>query len=135
MEKKYSSDQSSLLNKSYSVLNNPISRGLYLLKINNINFDKEATHIGDEINSDKQEILMHVLELNEQIDEIESAKQVEELESKLYHFILPLKNELKIAFNSKDFDKAVLILTKMKYYQNVDERLKELKLKFNLTND
>lgn len=78
---------------------------------------------------------MHVLELNEEIDDIESAKQVEELESKLYQFILPLKNELKVAFKNNNFDQAIRILTKMKYYQNVDERLQELKLKFNLTND
>jgi hypothetical protein len=77
---------------------------------------------------------MHILELNEEIDDIESAEKVEELESKLFEFILPLKNELKEAFKSKNFDQAVRVLTKMKYYQNVDERLKELKLKFNLTN-
>ena len=45
----------------------------------------------------------------------------------------PFENQLEIAFNSNNTNDAVRIISKMKYYQNVYERLIELKLKFNLS--
>ena len=73
-------------------------------------------------------------QLNELIDEITETRQVEELEAKLNEIILPFEKQLKASFERNDFENAVEILSKMKYYQNVTERLEDLKLKFDIKN-
>lgn len=104
---------------------------MYLLDLKNVNYEKEAVHT-NQSDEDKSHILMQILELNETIDEIKEAKQVDELEKQLEIIIHPLEKEFEAAFNKKDFKQAVDVVSKMKYYRNVDERLKDLKLKFKL---
>ena len=130
-EKQYSADHASQLNKAYHTLMNPIERGLYMLELKNIDYEKESyTMINPEC---KKPILMEVLELNEQIDEITESKEVEKLEEKLYNTMRPFKIQLENEFAANNNEEVIRIIIKMKYYQNVFERLADLKLKFNLT--
>lgn len=114
------------------MLKNPIERGLYLLELNGIDYEIESSKLGQEESSEKQQILMDILELNELIDEIDNENQLEELEERVNEVISPLENELTKAFASTDMNRAVKLLGKMKYYQNIVERLDDLKLKFNI---
>ena len=120
------------MNKAFTTLSNPIDRGLYLLKLNQIDYKMESNIQSKQEDADKQKILVDILELNELIDEITETRQVEELEAKLNEIILPFEKQLKASFERNDFENAVEILSKMKYYQNVTERLEDLKLKFDI---
>ena len=111
----------------------PIERALYMLELRGIDYESEARRI-HESDNDRQKILIDILELNEMIDDIQTRDQVIELEKKLIELIKPYKYELDEAFNSNKFENAIRVLSKIKYYENIDERLKELKLKFSLTN-
>jgi molecular chaperone HscB len=122
------------MNKAFTTLSNPIDRGLYLLKLNQIDYKMESNIQSKQEDADKQKILVDILELNELIDEITETRQVEELEAKLNEIILPFEKQLKASFERNDFENAVEILSKMKYYQNVTERLEDLKLKFDIIN-
>ena len=122
------------MNKAFTTLSNPIDRGLYLLKLNQIDYKMESNIQSKQEDADKQKILVDILELNELIDEITETRQVEELEAKLNEIILPFEKQLKASFERNDFENAVEILSKMKYYQNVTERLEDLKLKFDIKN-
>ena len=122
------------MNKAFTTLSNPIDRGLYLLKLNQIDYKMESNIQSKQEDADKQKILVDILELNELIDEITETRQVEELEEKLNEIILPFEKQLKASFERNDFENAVEILSKMKYYQNVTERLEDLKLKFDIKN-
>ncbi len=122
------------MNKAFTTLSNPIDRGLYLLKMNQIDYKMESNIQSKQEDADKQKILVDILELNELIDEITETRQVEELEAKLNEIILPFEKQLKASFERNDFENAVEILSKMKYYQNVTERLEDLKLKFDIKN-
>jgi hypothetical protein len=103
-----------------------------MLELKNINFEKEANDLISP-DGERNKILMDILELNEEIDEITNVSQVIDLEKKLFKIMNPFENQLEIAFNSNNTNDAVRIISKMKYYQNVYERLIELKLKFNLS--
>lgn len=104
-----------------------------MLELVNEDYEKEATET-HETDSERNKILMEILELNELIDEIKRPEEVEELENKLEEIMGPFEKELENAFKTKDYKLAVSILSKMKYFKNVNDRLMDLKLKFNLVN-
>lgn len=122
-----------MLNKAFDVLKNPIKRGEYLLSLIDPNFASEVIE-SHESDAERKEILMEIMELNEIIDEIKLPKEVEELAERLQEIINPFEDELEKAFSSKDYQKACSIVSKMKYFKNVDERIKDLQLKFNIEN-
>lgn len=99
-------------------------------------FERETVDTSsDELDTAKTRILMEILELNEKIDEISTANQVEGLEIELSEIMRPFESELEKAFERGELKRCVDILSKMKYYRNVDERLKELKFKYKLLED
>ena len=132
IEQELSADQSSLVNKAYRILSSPIQRACYLLELNGIDYETAAAESVEANPSQDVELLMHVLELNERLDEIERPEQVEELETKLGEIMAPFEENLDQVISKGNYRAAVHVISKMKYYQNVDERLQELKLKFNL---
>ena len=132
MEKEYSSSHASRLNKAYNVLSSPIERGQYMLELNEVDYEKEAYEALDRADDDRQQILSDIMELNELLDEITTKEQLIQLENKLDLVMEPFEKQLEAAFEALDLKKAVKVVAKMKYYQNIDERLKDLKLKFDL---
>ena len=126
------------MNKGYRALQSSISRALYLLELNGIHLNQESTESGanddDMEKAEKQKILMLVLELNEQLDEVDSREKLEELQKSVNVLMEPLEKYIEEAFEKKDLKLALKLVTKMKYFQNVDERLQDLRLKFDLNN-
>ena len=125
-----------------------------MLELKKINFEKESYNLS-QTDEERNKILFEILELNELIDEIdqvllfhilifknsfftyekyEKAEQIYELEMRVSQIIKPFEIELAKALNSSDYSSAVKIIAKLKYYQNIYERLINLKLKFELTN-
>lgn len=131
-EKKYSAEQASLVNKAYRTLSNPISRGLYMLQLEGIDFERESVETADEVDREKQMLLMSVLEMNEQLDEIKDKSSVKKLEDELSEVLAPLESQLDSALVGKDFKRAVKVIAKLKYFKNIEDRLEDLKLKFDL---
>ena len=121
-----------MINKAYRILDSPIQRAIYILKLNGFNYEKEAFETDTDVC--KKKILIDVLELNELLDEIETSAQVESLEKKLEETMRPFQKELEQAISLKNFKEAIHVIAKMKYYKNIDDRLQDLKLKFNLNN-
>lgn len=135
-EKQYSADQSRMINKAYRTLASPISRAIYLLKLNNVSYAEgqidQANDQDPGADQEQQRILLQIMELNETIDEIQTNEELEELEKKLEAIMEPFEKQFEQAFTKRDFSSAVKIVAKMKYFKNIDERLKDLKLEFQL---
>ena len=121
------------MNKAYSTLLNPIERATYMLALKGVDYERQARLDGNAADkAEVQRILMEVMELNEFVDEIAEPRQVEELEARLDKVIGPLEEQIGKAFAAGDLAGAVRILAKMRYYQNISERLAELKFRFHL---
>ena len=103
-----------------------------MLELNEVDYEKEAYEALDRADDDRQQILSDIMELNELLDEITTKEQLIQLENKLDLVMEPFEKQLEAAFEALDLKKAVKVVAKMKYYQNIDERLKDLKLKFDL---
>ncbi|XP_014474678.1 PREDICTED: iron-sulfur cluster co-chaperone protein HscB, mitochondrial [Dinoponera quadriceps] len=120
-EKQISEDVSSLVNKAYSTLAHPLKRGLYMLQLKGISIPE------DTINLDL-EFLMEIMERNEEIESvIEDKDKVLELAKKSKEELDILSRQVAEAFCKEDIKTAAKILTKMKYYDSINNRLKKLK--------
>ena len=76
---------------------------------------------------------MNIMELNEELDTFTNDSELIQIQLKLEQILSPLESELKNAFEKKDFHTAIEVISKMNYYKNVDDRLRELKFKRKLT--
>ncbi|XP_006869259.1 PREDICTED: iron-sulfur cluster co-chaperone protein HscB, mitochondrial [Chrysochloris asiatica] len=121
-EKDFSEKHSTLVNDAYKTLLAPLSRGLYLLKLRGIEISE-----GTDYEMDKQ-FLMEIMEINEKLAEAQSEAAMNEIES-----IVAVKQKECIdnasrAFEQDDFEKAKGILTKMRYFSNIEEKVKLKKI-------
>ncbi|XP_038059203.1 iron-sulfur cluster co-chaperone protein HscB-like [Patiria miniata] len=117
-EQDYSAMQSSEVNKAYSTLLKPLSRGLYLLELNGLTIEEGDSGI-------EAEFLMEVMDTNETLAETEEEATVrrigEENAVKLEFF---LKN-LSQAFSERNYPLAREILMRLKYFSNIDDKVKD----------
>lgn len=71
-EQVLSEEYSSLVNKAYATLLNPLDRGLYLLNLEGISIEEEAVTMDAEM-------LMYIMEKNEEVEEADSEQAFSEL--------------------------------------------------------
>ncbi|XP_039248355.1 iron-sulfur cluster co-chaperone protein HscB-like isoform X2 [Styela clava] len=118
-EKDLSAQISSLLNVAYKTLLDPLSRGVYMLKQRGITIDEE-TQLSNP------EFLMEIMELNEQISSSENEENLRKIQDEVVETYNELINEISIAFNSNKLVDAKEYIIKLRYYNNVSEKLKHL---------
>ncbi|XP_004690920.1 PREDICTED: iron-sulfur cluster co-chaperone protein HscB, mitochondrial [Condylura cristata] len=121
-EKDFSKKHSTLVNDAYKTLLAPLSRGLYLLKLCGVEIPE-----GTDYEMDSQ-FLMEIMEINEKLAENHSEAATKEIESIVRAKQEELTDSVSRAFEEDDFEKAKEILTKMKYFSNVEEKIKLKKI-------
>ncbi|XP_062038703.1 iron-sulfur cluster co-chaperone protein HscB isoform X3 [Lepus europaeus] len=82
---------------------------------------------GTDYEMDKQ-FLMEIMEINEKLAEAQSEAAMKEIESIVRAKQKELTDNVGKAFEQDDFEKAKEILTKMRYFSNVEEKLKLKKI-------
>ncbi|RIA96340.1 hypothetical protein C1645_707999 [Glomus cerebriforme] len=111
-EYNYASQQSSLINKAYQVLRDPLSRAKYMLQLNNVSIS-ESESLQD------QELLMEVLDVREQLEGATNENNVKAIKNESEGRINNISAKLSQAFNSNDFDKAKDLTVKLQYWYNI----------------
>ncbi|XP_076751679.1 iron-sulfur cluster co-chaperone protein HscB-like protein, mitochondrial [Xylocopa sonorina] len=120
-EKELSEILSSLVNKAYSTLSNPLKRGLYMLELNNITISEET----DNVNA---EFLMEIMEKNEEVDDAaDDEEKIKKLAEENRAVLNDLIRKVADAFRQNDIKEAEFLLIRMKYYDTINNRLKKLK--------
>ncbi|XP_058888905.1 iron-sulfur cluster co-chaperone protein HscB-like isoform X2 [Acipenser ruthenus] len=118
-EQELSEKQSALVNEAYRTLLGPLSRGLYMLKLQGLQLE-EGTHFAME-----PQFLNEIMEINESL----AATQTEEEASDIGHCIQDRLQELirdvSESFSKGDLKKAKMLLAKMKYFVNIEDKVKE----------
>ena len=118
-EQEISENWSALINEAYSTLINPMKRALYLLE-----------YYGDPLLEKDQpkldnEFLMEIMELNEEVDGIDTQEDIKTLKESINDKINDLHESLMKKFENKDISQAKIIVAKMQYFHNVKNQLKE----------
>ncbi|ESO89641.1 hypothetical protein LOTGIDRAFT_96796, partial [Lottia gigantea] len=119
-EKSHAADQSSLVNKAYSVLTKPLHRAIYMLELHD-NPIEESSAISDP------EFLMEIMELNEELAEVDSPEDLKIFEEQNESNIVKNIQEISAAFKSKNIPSAHELAIKLQYYSNISEKIKDLK--------
>lgn len=120
-EKDFSIQHSSLVNRAYRMLAKPLTRGLYMLRLSEEDLEKE-TQIDLEFLDD-------VMEINEAIIEADSIETIVKLEIENQRVIDQLVRQISKAFEEDDKTLAKICLVKLKYYSNIDDKIKDFKVK------
>ncbi|XP_066466072.1 iron-sulfur cluster co-chaperone protein HscB [Tiliqua scincoides] len=121
-EQGFSEQQSSLVNKAYRTLRSPLSRGLYLLELHGVELEKGTDPEAD------LDFLSEVLEMNEKLAQAGSDGKIEALEADLAAKQEELTEGVSRAFDQGDLQGAKKLLAKMKYFANLEDKLKAKKV-------
>ncbi|NWX45848.1 HSC20 protein, partial [Steatornis caripensis] len=121
-EQRYSEQHSSLINKAYRTLLNPLSRGLYLLELNGVEPAQETDCDADPV------FLTEIMEINEKLAEPGNEDILEETETLIKVKQEELTKEVTTAFERGDLQEAKKLLAKMKYFANLEDKLKNKKI-------
>lgn len=104
--------QSSQINHAYQTLSAVDSRAAYLLQLQQQDHHLEQS-IGD------LDFLQHALELREQLEEAESAEQLESLRTEVQQWLQSLSREFKIDYQEQDWAEARDTTRKLRFMQKV----------------
>lgn len=121
-ELEISEQYSALVNKAYSVLLQPLARGLYILQLHGINVEEDTTETDPQF-------LAEIMETNEELAMAQNPDDVRRLENDNKSMMDKLTRDVATAFSAGNIDAAKQGLIKMKYYSSIGARIKELKQK------
>lgn len=97
-----------------------MDRGHYLLAL-------EHQNIENGIIADK-EFLMEILEINESLTGEITARTLNSIKGENDKIIMTLTEALIDAFKNKDLNRAKALLSKLKYYVNIEDKIKSLEI-------
>lgn len=118
-EQEYSESQSALVNKAYKTLLKPLSRGLYMLELQGMRIE-EGTD--SEAGS---EFLMELMEINEALDEAQTPEEAGKIGQDMKEKLAELTVDIDAALLKGELQAAKALLAQMKYFANIDEKVKE----------
>ncbi|KAI7861691.1 hypothetical protein BDF14DRAFT_1865699 [Spinellus fusiger] len=103
--------QSSVINKAYQTLLNPLARAHYLLAL-------KGRHVGESESLQDPQLLMDVLEFREELEEAETKEDVARLKSRNDVKCQETIAHLSEAFHNQELDKAKEYAVQLQYLEN-----------------
>ncbi|XP_045216916.2 iron-sulfur cluster co-chaperone protein HscB-like [Mercenaria mercenaria] len=112
--------QSAFVNRAYNTLLKPLTRGQYLLEIHGDPIDESTSAVNPNF-------LMEIMEFNEDIAEAVGNKDaVGQLDNINSSRMEKCVEEVSKAFAADDVPKAKECLIKLKYFTNIDDKIKDI---------
>lgn len=111
--------QSSLINKAYETLRDPLLRAHYLLETKGHTVPDEAESLEDP------QLLMQVMEMREQLEEAESEAEVEAVRVANEELYDEACEGLRRAFEAGDLEGARKLATQLRYWANIQKVCRE----------
>lgn len=118
-EKQLAEEQSSLVNKAYTTLIKPLNRALYML-------ERAGQPLEEENSSVDQEFLVEIMEINEEIAEADSTEALKPIDNVNKKRLDENIKSLSTAFKNGDITMAKNLVIRLKYFTNIDEKIKEI---------
>lgn len=117
-EQTKSAEWSSLLNKAYATLSHPLKRGEYMLRL-------EGVEIPEKNEAVNPEFLMEIMEKNEKVAEFSTKEEIDKYLDSIQEELKGFYEQLGKSLESRDFNKALDVLTMIRYFNNLEKKLKE----------
>ncbi|XP_045114931.1 iron-sulfur cluster co-chaperone protein HscB-like [Portunus trituberculatus] len=116
-EQQFAHDHSSAVNKAYRCLLHPVDRALYFLDLAGQPLEEGKIDLDPEF-------LMAIMEVNEELAEATSKETVQSIGRRNTEILNGLLSEADAAFSCNDIEKARTVVAKIKYYNNIYEKVK-----------
>lgn len=110
-------DQSALANMAYFTLMKPLSRALYMLELAGYPMEETSSH-------DDPDFLMTIMEINETLADANDVETVQEIEKDNSEHLNRCISCLTEYFKAQEYEKARDVVKAMKYYSNIDDKVK-----------
>ncbi|KAK4299647.1 hypothetical protein Pmani_028106 [Petrolisthes manimaculis] len=117
-EQQFAVEHSSAINKAYRCLLHPVERALYLLELAD-----QPLHEG-QIDMEPA-FLMEIMEVNEELAEAEDKETVQAIGQRNQEILKRLLRDADAAFSAGNTREARSVVAKIKYYNNVYEKVRE----------
>ncbi|CAA0813271.1 DNAJ heat shock N-terminal domain-containing protein [Striga hermonthica] len=115
-EREYAAEQSARVIDAYRTLTDPLSRAIYILKLEGVLVDEEE-RITDP------ELLAEIMELREAVDEADDTRALNEIQSQLREKVVHLIDSFEDAYQNKNFEDALASVRRMTYYRRASEEI------------
>lgn len=100
----------------------PLSRAIYLLKLQNISIEENDTYSDPEF-------LMDIMTFNEKISEATTPEDINQLYDLNEEKVDECIHKISKAFQDEDITNARIYTIKLRYFMTIQERIKELRMK------
>lgn len=117
-EQELAQRQSSLLNKAYTTLADPLSRAQYMLELVGI-------QVGEAESLEDPELLMQVLEAREELESASSREDAMAIQDDNQVHLDQTISDLSEAFAKQDYDTAKILAIKLQYWVNIRNAAKD----------
>ncbi|KAK3810791.1 MAG: Co-chaperone HscB, C-terminal oligomerization domain-containing protein, partial [Benniella sp.] len=114
----YAQQQSSLANKAYATLKEPLSRANYML-------DLLGASVHETESLDEPELLMEVMEARELLEDAQTEDEIQDLKSQNDARIKEAVDGLSKAFQSQDLEKAKTLAIELQYWIRIQNVIRD----------
>lgn len=115
-EREYAAEQSARVIDAYRTLSNPLSRAIYVLKLEGVDVDEEQT-VSDP------EMLAEILEIREAVEEAADSQALNQIQTQAHEKLNHWADSFANAFRSKQYKEAQTSIQRMTYYKRVNEEI------------
>lgn len=115
---------SSLINKAYETLSDPLKRAQYILLMQ-AGIDLSNDEVGKSLQFQDKAMLFEMMEIHERLESIMNERELEDMKKENQSKIKELCETLTELFEAKEWDKAALATIRLKYCYNIKNALKE----------
>ncbi|CAK9322959.1 unnamed protein product [Citrullus colocynthis] len=115
-EREYAAEQSARVIDAYRTLSKPLSRAIYILKLEGVDVDEEDT-------ISEPELLNEIMEIREAVEEASGSQELNQIQSQMQEKLIHWSNTFAKALRNRNFNDAVLSVQRMTYYERVKEEI------------
>ncbi|KAG1152937.1 hypothetical protein G6F37_000650 [Rhizopus arrhizus] len=117
-EHEYAQLQSSVINKAYNTLKNPLTRAKYILS-------QKGYKLSEEDSLTDPELLMEVMELREELEEVANEGELQVVKEKNDEKFKETIEKLQTAFDKEDYAQAKELAIELQYWSSIQNAIHE----------
>ncbi|KAL4031641.1 hypothetical protein IC575_009928 [Cucumis melo] len=116
LEREYAAEQSARVIDAYRTLSKPLSRAIYILKLEGVDVDEEDT-------ISEPELLNEIMEIREAVEDASGSRELNQIQSQMQEKLNHWSNTFAKALRNRNFNDAVSSIQRMTYYERVKEEI------------
>lgn len=115
-EREYAAEQSARVIDAYRTLSKPLSRAIYIMRLQGVDVDEEQT-ISDP------ELLAEIMEIREAVEEAATPQELNKIQYQIQEKLEHWSKSFGNSFRLQKFEEALTSIRRMTYYERANEEI------------